>query len=274
MPILEALILGIVQGLTEFLPISSSAHLTMVPKLFQWKGILLNSLYFDVALHGGTLLAVVIYFWKELGLIIKKFIYGIVQQRPFEDEHAKLGWLIIIGTIPIVIIALAFKELIESAFRHPVMVASMLILFGLVMAWSEKAAKTQREIGTMNWKEALTIGVAQSLALMPGVSRSGITISSGLFLGFKRDEAAHYAFLLSIPSIIGATIFAVRDFIKLTETTSWVTMAIGTIAAAVAGYFCISFLLAFLKKRSLGVFVVYRVVFGLLVLGWYFWQVR
>ncbi len=272
MIILESILLGLIQGLTEFLPVSSSAHLTLIPQLLHWKAPLLHSLAFDVALHFGTLVAVVLYFRKDLALMISRALRGLMAKRPFEDEHARLGWWIVLGTIPAVIAALLFQDSIETVFRHPPRVAVMLIGFGLIMGLTEWVAKQKQTVRDMSWLQALVIGVAQALALMPGVSRSGATISAGLALDFKRGEAARFAFLLSIPAILGATVFAFKDMVAAAVDTSWLALVLGTVAAAVSGYACIAFLLAFLQKRSLWVFVFYRIVFGALVLFWYYGQ--
>lgn len=270
MYIFEALLLGVVQGLTEFLPISSSAHLTLLPQLFKWKAELLHSLSFDVALHLGTLLAVVIYFWRDIWVISVRWVQGIINKKPFENGNAKIGWLIIIATVPVVIAALCFKEAIETIFRYPVWVSAMLIIFALLMWWADRMINQNRSMKAMAWKESLIIGLAQSLALMPGVSRSGITITAGIFMGFRREQAARFAFLLSIPTIIGATIFAIKDLWDMATNLSWVTMVVGSLASTIVGYACIAFLLSFLKKRSLWIFVIYRLVFGAVILMWYF----
>lgn len=269
----EALILGVIQGLTEFLPISSSAHLALLPQLLGWQAELLHSLSFDVALHFGTLVAVVAYFRRDLINIAKEMINGMIKGKPWQEDQAKLGWLIIVATLPVVAIALSCKNWIETVFRHPISVAVMLILFGLVMAWADQRLRQQqRSLGSMTWKEGLMIGLAQSLALMPGVSRSGITISAGLFLGFSREQSARFAFLLSLPSIIGATLFTLRELITMTTGYAWTAMLVGTGMAAVVGYGCIAFLLAFLKKQSLIIFVVYRIGLGLFIISWFWFR--
>ncbi len=271
---IESILLGLIQGLTEFLPVSSSAHLTLVPQLLHWENPLLHSLAFDVALHFGTLIAVVVYFRKDLALMIERALRGLLNKRPLADEYARLGWWIVLGTIPAVVAALLFKDSIETIFRQPPRVAVMLIGFGLIMGLAEWLARQKQALLQMSWLQALVIGVAQALALMPGVSRSGATISAGLVMGFKRGEAARFAFLLSIPAILGATVFALKDMLTMARDSSWLSMLLGTAAAAVAGYACIAFLLAFLQKRSLWIFVFYRIIFGALVLFWYYGRTR
>ncbi|MCD4813332.1 undecaprenyl-diphosphatase UppP [bacterium] len=265
---LEAIVLGVVQGLTEFLPISSSAHLTLLPKIFGWEAELLNSLAFDVALHFGTLLAVVVYFWKDLKTILGAWILSLYQPGMRSDKNVRLGWFIIIGTIPAVIAALVLKESIETTFRAPWIIGAWLVGFGLVMAGAEAATRKEREVGSMKWGEALFVGFAQALALMPGVSRSGSTIAAGMLLRFRRDEAARFSFLLGMPAIFGAVVFNLPDLAAAAIDQSLVTLLVGMLAAAVTGYGCIKFLLAYLRKRTLYIFVVYRVVLGIGIIIW------
>lgn len=264
----EAIILGVVQGLTEFLPISSSAHLTLLPQLFGWDAALLNSLAFDVALHFGTLLAVIIYFWHDLIQVVQAWTRSLVQPAKRSDPNARLGWYIILGTLPAVIAALLFKESIETTFRTPWIVGIWLIGFGLVMALVEAIARRERDMKSMHWGEALVVGVAQALALMPGVSRSGSTIIAGMLMKFKRAEAARFAFLLSVPAIVGAVVFNLKDLAAVAVEHSWLTLFIGATAAAMTGYGCIKFLLAYLKERTLYIFVIYRVILGVIIILW------
>jgi len=267
---LEALLLGLVQGFTEFLPISSSAHLTLLPKMAGWNSPLLNSLAFDVALHAGTLVAVVIFFWKDLIRLLRSSTAGIVQGKPFENPDSRLAWLIVLGTIPAVAAAVLFGDMLEQLGRHPVWVASLLIGFGLLMALAEFFAVKKKKLPAMNTWEALTVGVGQALALFPGVSRSGATITTGLILRYERAEAARFAFLLSIPAILGAVVFEGRNLMKMALDQSIGILAVGVAASAISGYACIRWLIGYLQRRTLYPFVIYRLVLGAVVLWWAF----
>jgi len=242
---IEALILGIVQGLTEFLPVSSTAHLILFPWFFHWSGEL-DSLTFDVALHAGTLLALLICFWKDwIDLIFKK---------------RKLFLLIVIASIPAGIAGVLLKDYVEHTLRNPLVIAVSLVVFGCVMLVAEKMNKT-RTADSVDLGDALTIGFAQAIALIPGVSRSGITISAGLFRGLEREASARFSFLLSTPIIAGATLLHARKLLKTSADHNMSLFLIGFIAAAVSGFVAIKFLLTFLKKHPLNIFAYYR--FGL-----------
>jgi len=268
MDIIEAIILGLVQGLTEFLPISSSAHLTLLPQMVGWNTPLLNSLAFDVALHFGTLIAVLIYFRNDIFKMVSTFTCSLWDYNAGREPDAKLAWYIILGTLPAVIMAVFFKHAIEGVLRTPLVVAGWLIIFGLIMAMAEAFTRKVRTVRDMKVRDAVFIGLAQALALMPGVSRSGSTITAGLLLGFKRGEAARFAFLLSIPAILGATVFHLQELLEVALDQLALTLLVGTIAAAISGYACIKFLLAYLQKGALYIFVFYRLALGVFVIGW------
>jgi undecaprenyl-diphosphatase len=244
---IEALILGIVQGFTEFLPVSSTAHLILFPWFFHWSGEL-DSLTFDVALHAGTLLALVICFWKDwIDLILRKH---------------KLFMRIVIASVPAGIAGVLLNDYVEHTLRSPYIIAVTLVVFGGVMLAAEKMNKT-RNVDSLNLGDALTIGLAQAIALIPGVSRSGITISAGLFRGLEREASARFSFLLSTPIIAGATLLHARKLLKTSADHNMTLFLIGFIAAAIAGFAAIKFLMSFLKKHPLDLFAYYR--FGLAV---------
>ncbi|MCK5457045.1 MAG: undecaprenyl-diphosphatase UppP, partial [Melioribacteraceae bacterium] len=210
MSFLEALFLGIIQGLTEFLPISSTGHLTIAGKLM---GLISNEnpehwTAFIAVIQLGTLLAIIIYFWKDLwGIFIDFFKENIVSRNKFSNQsmNSKMGWLIILGSIPVAVIGLGFKDIIEGAFtKNLYVIASSLIVLGIILALAEKVGKFKRDLKDITWKDTLIIGFAQSLALIPGSSRSGTTITAGIFLGLKRETAARFSFLLSVPAILGS----------------------------------------------------------------------
>ncbi|MBI5848464.1 MAG: undecaprenyl-diphosphatase UppP [Nitrospirae bacterium] len=244
---IEALILGIVQGLTEFLPVSSTAHLILFPWFFRWSGEL-DSLTFDVALHAGTLLSLVLCFWKDwIDLLLRR---------------QKLFMLIVIASVPAGIAGVLLGDLVEHALRRPSLIAASLVVFGGVMLLAEKMGKT-RTVASIDFTDALIIGLAQAVALIPGVSRSGITISAGLFRGLEREASARFSFLLSTPIIAGATLLHARKLLKTGADHNMSLFLIGFIAAAVSGFAAITFLLNFLKKHPLNLFAYYR--FGLAV---------
>jgi undecaprenyl-diphosphatase len=242
---IEAMILGIVQGLTEFLPVSSTAHLILLPWFFHWTGEL-DTLTFDVALHAGTLLSLVICFWKDwIELVLHKH---------------KLFMLIVMASVPAGIAGVLLGDLIEHALRSPLVIAVSLVVFGSVMLVAEKMNKT-RTVDNINITDAFMIGLAQAVALIPGVSRSGITISAGLFRGLEREASARFSFLLSTPVIAGATLLHARKLLKTGVDHNMSLFLIGFVAAAVSGFAAITLLMRFLKKHPLNAFAYYR--FGL-----------
>lgn len=259
MNLIEAIILGIIQGLTEFIPVSSSGHLILAEKLF---GMGNGSLAFDVALHGGTLLALVIYFWKDIINLIKALFV--------KTEQTKLAWLLIIATLPAVLAGLLLESYAEDTFRSSIVVAFNLALVGLIMLWAEvqyKKAKKHTKLEGTSQNQALTMGIAQALAVIPGVSRSGITITSGLFAGMDRVAATRFSFLLGIPIIFGAfvkTVFFGEGINQVQQEP--LVFAFGITAAFLSGLFAIRFLLKYLAQHTLKVFAYYRIALAVVVL--------
>lgn len=271
MGIIEAIFLGIIQGLTEFLPISSTGHLTLAGKLMnliseqnpeRWTA-------FIAVIQLGTLLAILVYFWKDLWNISIEFLRdNIFKRKSFSEQsyNSKLGWYVIIGSIPVVIIGLGFKDLIEGAFtKNLYVIAGSLIALGIILAVAEKFGNFKKEMKDITWKDALIVGIAQSFALIPGSSRSGTTITAGLFLGLKRETAARFSFLLSVPAILGSGLLQFYKSLEYLDSSGMVNMAIATIAAAVSGYITIEFLLRFLKTNTTFVFVFYRIIIGITI---------
>jgi undecaprenyl-diphosphatase len=281
MSVIQAIVLGIVQGLTEFLPISSSAHLIIVPWLFDWEE---PGLAFDAALHLGTLAAVIAYFWRDLlGMLLavpdalqkRQALFraepGMLDER---DRSARLAWLIVIGCIPGGIVGLLLQDRIDEFFHggdHTdlaiALIALMLIVFGLLLGAADRFAKHRRAIGELGVKDALIIGCAQALALFPGVSRSGATLTAGLFREIKRADAARFSFLLGTPLVLLAGGKGLYDLV--TDGAGGIGNAqliAGVVASAISGFAAISFLLRFLQRSSTMVFVVYRVVVGIGIL--------
>ena len=272
MSLLEAIFLGIIQGLTEFLPISSTGHLTVAGKFMniisadhpeQWTA-------FIALIQLGTLLAVLVYFWKDLISITKDFFQeNLVKRIKYSEQtiNSKLGWLIIIGTIPVVIIGLVFKDAIEGALtKNLYVIAASLIILALILALAEKIAKFKKDLKNITILDSIIIGFAQALSLIPGSSRSGTTITAGLFVGMKRESAARFSFLLSIPAVFASGALQLYEAMKFVDQTMAVNIIVATIVSGISGYLAIDFLLKYLRKNSTFVFIFYRIVLGIFIL--------
>lgn len=267
MTFLQSLILGIVQGLTEFLPVSSSAHLVLVPFILNWTLDPTKAFIFDVLVQLGTLVAVIAYFRKDLLAIFKAVIVGIRDKKPFEEANSRLGWLIVLATIPAGLGGLLLKSKVESAFANPVMTAILLFVTAIMLSLAEVFTRKERNLESLTPLDALVIGFFQLLAIFPGISRSGATISGGLSRGLKREAAARFAFLMSIPVMLAAGLLSVLDLVKVTDLGSFLPLlSIGFIAALVVGYLSIRWLLNFVKSRSLIPFAVYCAVVSVLTI--------
>jgi len=268
MTILQALVLGIVQGATEFIPVSSSAHLVLIPWLLGWAFTpKAEQVAFDVLLHWGTLLAVVLFFWRDLVALIGAAVRGLVRGRPLATPEARLAWLIVLATIPAAILGAAFKDFFESVFSAPTTVAALLLVTGLILAISERLSRRARPWRSLTWLDALAVGVAQAVSILPGISRSGATIAAGLGRGLEREAAARFSFLLSIPIILGAGLVSFRDLAKTGRVELPMAVLIaGFGGAAIIGYISIAALLAYLRRQPLYVFAVYCWAFGVLCL--------
>lgn len=266
MTLLQSIILGIIQGLTEFLPISSSAHLVITPYLFNWRIPEPDGFIFDVLVQLGTLLAVIVYFRKDLYCIILAVIKGLIKKQPFTDPMARLGWLLVLATIPAIIAGLLFKQQVEQAFASPLAAGLLLIGTAVLLALAEWIGKRRRQLESVTWIDALVIGLFQAVSLLPGISRSGSTIAGGMFRDLERPSAARFSFLLSVPAMVGAGLVAVLDLVKLPNFSSQIpTLLLGFITAAVVGYLSIRWLLAFLVKRKLYLFSIYCLAVTILV---------
>jgi undecaprenyl-diphosphatase len=266
--LLEAAILGVVQGLTEFLPISSTGHLVLTEKLLGIDEARFG-LQFDAAIHLGTLAAVLVYFRVVILRLAGAWFLSIQARDPGFNLDSRLAWLLLLGTIPAGIAGLLIEDYAEDHLRSPELVATMLILFCLPILLAERLGKQQRGIASATPFDALLLGVAQSIALIPGVSRSGITISAAMFAGFKREEAAVFAFLLSAPIIAAAGGKQVFDLIRGDDgpSASIGVYVVGLVTAALVGYAAVAFLLRFLRGNPLYAFVAYRIILGVTVLG-------
>src|SRR3954449_574888 len=258
----HAIVLGIVQGLTEFLPISSSGHLRIVPAVLGWGD---PGAAFTAVIQLGTMAAVLLYFRADLWRIAVAWLRSLRDPSVRGDLDARMGWYIILGTIPISILGLAFKDPIETKFRNLELIGTTLIVFGFVMLAAEAVSKRDRPLREITARDGLLIGLAQALAVLPGVSRSGATISAGLFLDFDRAAAARYSFLLSVPAVVLSGLFELRHAGE--GNLPIAATALGTVPAFITGYLSIAFLLRYLAHHTIGVFVAYRVGLGALVIS-------
>lgn len=265
MDFLQIFILSVVQGLTEFLPISSSAHLILVPVLTDWPD---QGLTFDVAVHLGSLIAVVAYFRKQIGSMIVDWFVSLVTRRQTSNSH--LAWAVIWATIPVGLAGLLLKGYIEADWRSPVVIAVGLILFGLALGYADWKHKGKRDEHSLGWKDVLVIGCAQALALIPGTSRSGITMTAALLVGLSREAAARFSFLLSIPVIVLAIGLESYELSQRSGPIEWSTLFWGVLLSAVSAFACIHYFLAFIKRIGMQPFVIYRIALGIILL-WIFW---
>jgi undecaprenyl-diphosphatase len=262
---IQAAVLAVVQGVTEFLPISSSGHLILIPYFLRWPD---QGLSFDIATHTGTLLAIIAYFHRDVRDLLFGFFDGRPLSRAGDFSPRPLAWLIGLATIPAGVVGLVLKDWIASGARNPLLIAGTSIGYGLLLAWADRTGRRDREIGSLEWKAALVIGAAQALALVPGTSRSGVTITAALLLGFTRPAAARFSFLMIIPVSVLVAVMDVKDLVEAGVTAAeLVPMGIGLVVSAAVGYLVISWLLAWLRRQSLTVFVVYRVLLGLVILA-------
>lgn len=264
MTIIQSIILGIIQGITEFLPISSSAHLVLVPYLLGWRIPEEQVFPFDVLVQLGTLLAVIYYFRKELKEIVVCMLQGVIYKKPFDDPASRTGWFVLLASIPAGLIGLFFKSRIEEAFQQPAFTAVLLIGTAIMLVIAEIAGKQSRDIETMTWLDALWIGIFQVFALFPGISRSGSTITGAMTRGLKRKPAGQFSFLMAIPIMLAASLLGALDLIKLSNLKAFgPVMLVGFISAAVIGYFSIHWLIAFISKHSLMPFAIYCTLLGI-----------
>ena len=266
MPIYQVIVLAVIQGLTEFLPVSSTAHLVLAPWLLGWKD---PGLPFDIALHAGTLAALVLYFFRDWMQMIAH-AFGMKYGNDAElKRNPGLFWLIVIGTIPVGIAGLLFNKQAEGAWRNPFVIGAMLIAVGILMWIAESMSSRRKDIGQVSGLDAAAIGVAQALAVVPGTSRSGITITAGLFRDLDRGAAARFSFLLSTPALAAAVLKGAWDIKKAggIPHDMRVPVVVGIVVSALVGAFVIGFLLDFLRRHTLKPFVYYRIVFGIIVIA-------
>lgn len=265
MDLFQALILGIVQGLTEYIPVSSSGHLVLVPWLLGWPDAPFT---FEVLIQWGTLVGVFIYFWRDILEIVQGVIQGLIRRQPLATFEAKLGWLVVIATIPAVVFGVLFKDFFESFFSAPIFVGIFIGVTSIILVIAEYFGSRQRQLESVGWLDAIIVGLWQVAAMVPGVSRSGATITGGMLRGFTRPAAARFSFLMSIPALGGAGVVALKDLIEAGNLSAQLpALSVGFIAAAISGYLCIRWLLGYLQGHSLYAFAAYRVALSLLVIA-------
>jgi undecaprenyl-diphosphatase len=266
MELFHSFVLGVVQGLGEFLPISSSAHLIIVPWLFGWRDPGLN---FDIALHWGTLAAVLAYFRSDVGLLIRGFWRSLFpSSRDFQNDlPQRMSWLLVLASVPGAIFGKLLDEKAESLLRSPLLIAATLGGFGIVLLVADRYGRREKGLDRIRWLDALLIGFSQALAIVPGISRSGATIAAGLGLGFQRESAARFSFLMSIPIIFGAGIIKLKHF---HEGMSYADLAVGFLASAIFGFFSIKYFLRFIARHDFRPFVWYRLALAALILMVFF----
>ncbi|MCU4674857.1 undecaprenyl-diphosphate phosphatase [Catenovulum sp. 2E275] len=257
MSILEIVVLALLQGFTEFLPISSSAHLILPSQILGWQD---QGLAFDVAVHIGSLAAVLIYFRKDVVEILSAWFKSLATKQ--QTENSQLAWWIIIATIPALVFGLIFKDIIEEYARSSLVIATTTIVFGLLLWWADAKAKQNLDMKMLGWKKALFIGFAQAIAMIPGTSRSGITITAGLMLGLNRVAAARFSFLMSIPIILIAGGYETLKLVSSNEIVDWSAIGLGTLLSFISAYTCIYFFLALIEKMGMLPFVIYRLILG------------
>lgn len=267
MTLIQSIILGIIQGLTEFLPISSSAHLVLIPDLLGWQIPESQVFPFGVLVQMGTIVAVILYFWSDLWKILKAFFKGLIDRKPFEDPNARLGWYLILATIPAGLSGMLLKDKVEAAFNDPNATAYFLFGTAALLVLAEILGKRSRNLMSMTWFDALWVGLFQAISIFPGISRSGSTIAGGMTRNMDRPSAARFSFLMSIPVMLGAGLVSFSDALQMPDLKSFLPMIIaGFIAALLVGYLSIHWLLGFLTKRSFYWFALYCVLIGALVL--------
>ncbi|MGI9084032.1 MAG: undecaprenyl-diphosphate phosphatase [Aeromicrobium sp.] len=263
MDFLRAVVLGVIQGLTEFLPVSSSAHLAIFPKFFGWDD---PGAAYTAVIQIGTEVAVVLYFWRDIWTIGSGWVRGVFSAEARQGREWRMGWFVIIGSLPIVLVGLALESLIDREFRNLWVIGTMLVVLGFVLGIAERVGRRSAPIDELTWAHAVLLGLAQAAAVVPGVSRSGATISMGLFLGYEREAATRYAFLLAIPAVVGAGVYKLKDIPGGENAYGAAPTIVGTVVSFAVGLAVIHWLLRYVSNHSFMPFVLYRVALGALVL--------
>ena len=256
---LQAIVLGTIQGLTEFLPISSSAHLRIYPEIFGWGD---PGAAFTAVIQIGTELAVLLYFRHDIWRIASMWLKSLVKPEYRGHLDARMGWFIIIGSLPIVVLGILLKDIIESDFRSLWIIGTTLIVLGIVLGLADRFGRNEKPLKELSFRDAILMGLAQAMALVPGVSRSGATLSMGRILGYEREAATRYAFLLAIPAVVGAGLFQLREIPGSDNPYGWGPTIVATIVSFIVGYAAIAWLLRYVSTHSYTPFVIYRVALG------------
>lgn len=263
MDFFQAVVLAVVQGIVEFLPISSSAHLILVPEILGWAD---QGLAFDVAVHVGTLIAVVVFLRNEIAQILPAWLGGWATRQWNAD--GQLGWLIIVATIPVGLVGLAFKDFIELNLRSSMVIAATTLLFGLILGWADhKAEKNTKTISNLDWKQTLIVGFAQAIALIPGTSRSGITMTALLAMGYTRIAAARFSFLMAVPAIALPGLLKARDLADSATQVQWGVLTIGVVVSAAVAFLCMNVFMRFVERVGMLPFVVYRILLAIMIVA-------
>jgi undecaprenyl-diphosphatase len=261
METLQILILALVQGITEFLPISSSAHLILMPHLLGFSD---QGLAFDVAVHIGSLLAVITYFRRELLTMVGDFLGSLGAQGQATD-NSRMVWLLLLGTLPIVVVGGLMKAAVETDLRSATVIAATTIIFGLLLYWADRRGRKEKSEFSLSWKGAFLIGLFQTLAIIPGTSRSGITITAGLLLGLTREAASRFSFLLAIPTILLSGGLVTFDLLQSPDSVNWSELLLGAVLSFIAAYLCIHFFLRLIEKSGMLPYVIYRLILGAVI---------
>lgn len=267
--VLQALIIGIVQGVTEFLPISSSAHLILVPRILGWDDPFLNSAIFDVMLHMGTLIGMVFVLWPDLVRITKGALASIRDRSLAGDPDRRLGWLLLVSVIPAAVLGALLESFFDTYFRAMPIAIAGLVLLGAAALWlGERHGRRDRSLRDLTFRDAIAVGGAQALALFPGISRSGISIAAGLYLGLERPAAARFAFLIGVPVIAGAGLWKLRSLVGGGVDFQPLVLLAGVLGSAIAGFLAVTLLLRYLQHHSTAIFIAYRVVLAAVIVVW------
>ena len=263
MDLIQIIVLALVQGLTEFLPISSSAHLILAPHLFGYAD---QGLPFDLAVHLGTLLAVALYFRRIILEVLRDWFASLAPGGK-ATANSRLGWYIILATGPVMAVGVLIKDLVEHQLRSPLVIAATTFGFGLMLLWADRAFRHHRPMERMGWKDALAIGAAQALALVPGTSRSGITMTAALMLGYSREAAARFSFLLSIPTILASVIWVGKDLVGAEQPVDWTALGLGVLFSFLAALLTITLFLRYIERMGMAPFAWYRLALGAFILA-------
>ena len=258
----SAFILALLQGATEFLPISSSAHLILLPQLMDWRD---QGLGFDIAVHIGTLVAVLVYFRDDIGRLWRG-VWRRSVTGPLHGDDSRLAWIIIASVIPIGVVGLLAHDIVATTLRAPLVIAMATVLFAVVMGWADQTGRRDRGLDQVGWRDGIVVGLAQVLALIPGTSRSGITMTAGLMLGFRPEAAARLSFLMAIPTIAGAGVWQMWSWSTADRIVDWSTVIAASLVSGLIAYICIHWFLQFVERIGLLPFVVYRLLLGVWLL--------